>query len=191
MKKILGFLMLFAVTIYTNNALASKHEAHTHGIASMNIVIEDNNVTISVETPLANILSFEHAPETSAQTEEVRAMLATLRKADNIVQLPSDAQCIQGEISLESGVLSHELPEAKEESNATAQEGHVEQAEHSGHGDLDIEMPFVCNNLEKLKSIEVTMFQNFPNLEQIQVQMVTPQKQNAATLTPKNNIIRW
>jgi hypothetical protein len=59
-----------------------------------------------------------------------------------------------------------------------------------GHADLEAEFSFMCRNPEAIKQIEVNLFKYFPKLQEIEVEMVTPQGQKAAELTAKDNILR-
>lgn len=193
MRKEFGLLAVVGLLVFGTPALA--HEAHVHGTAHMNVTVEGQEVEIELETPLANVLSFEHAPETEAQKEEVRAMVARLHKADSLFILPADAQCVLKNVSLESEVLNEELlsPAAVRHVESSSQQGHAPEKDKpgEGHADLDMDVSFVCRNPEKLNSLRVDLFRVFPNLHEVEVQMVTSKGQSAAELTPESNTLRW
>jgi hypothetical protein len=190
MKKTLRFLVV-AVTILGFGSSAFAHEAHEHGVAHMNLAVEGQKVEIELETPLANVLSFEHAPETDAQKKEVRDMAVVMQKADALFIFPAEAQCRVEKVFLESKAISNDLlaPNAS---------GHTEKA-HGGekkdgeetHADLDVEISFLCLHPEKVNSVTVNLFSAFPSLQEVEVQLVTPKGQKAAEATPTSNILRW
>jgi hypothetical protein len=194
MKNLFGYFVVMGLTL-AFAASASAHEAHEHGLAHMNLVVEGQKLEIELLTPLANVISFEHAPETDAQKKEVRDMAAVMRKADALFIPSAAAQCQIQDVSLESGVIDDALL-------SPAGAGHVEKAhEHErgnghdqdghGHGDLEVEVSFTCRQPAKLNSITVELFRAFPDLHEVEVRMVTPKGQGAAELTAKSNIIRW
>jgi hypothetical protein len=188
MKKMLVAAVVVSVLGLAASAFA--HEAHVHGLARMNLLVEGQKVEIELATPLANLVSFEHEPETDAQRKEVRDMAAVMRKADALFVLPAEARCRLQEVSLESDAVSRELL-----SREGADHGRGHNAGHSsgehGHGGLTAEISFMCSNPEKLNSISVGMFGAFPGTQKIEVQVVTPKGQSAAVLTPGSAIIRW
>ncbi len=195
----MNFLRIFtsAVGLLAFGTSAAAHEAHVHGIAHMNLLVEKQAVEIELVSPLANVLSFEHEPETDGQKQEVRDMAAIMRNADKLFILPADAQCEVKEVSMSSEVISPELLSAeveKERQSSHKHNGHSHDGGHEeehGHSDLDVDIAFICRNPEKLDSINVGMFKAFPNLHEIEVQMVTPKGQSAAELTPDSAVIRW
>jgi hypothetical protein len=175
------------------------HEAHEHGTARINLGLEGQRVNIELETPLANLISFEHAPETDGQNEEVRNMAKIMRNAEALFLFPVEAECRLEKVSLKSEAIRDELlfPDgapavtgAKAESEKAASPGEKKETEER-HADLDAEITFICRQPEKLTRIEVGMFKRFPNLKEMDVQMVTPKGQGAAELTPKANVITW
>ena len=195
----MNFLRIFisAVGLLAFGTSAAAHEAHVHGIAHMNLLVEKQAVEIELVSPLANVLSFEHEPETEGQKQEVRDMAAIMRNAGKLFILPADAQCEVKEVSMSSEVISPELLSAEVEIEHQGGHEHNEHShgggheEEHGHSDLDVDIAFICRNPEKLDGINVGMFKAFPNLHEIEVQMVTPKGQSAAELTPDSAVIRW
>ena len=195
----MNFLRIFipAVGLLAFGTSAAAHEAHVHGVAHMNLLVEKQAVEIELVTPLANVLSFEHEPETEGQKQEVRDMAAIMRNAGKLFILPADAQCEVKEVSMSSEVISPELLSAEVEIEHQGGHEHNEHShgggheEEHGHSDLDVDIAFICRNPEKLDGINVGMFKAFPNLHEIEVQMVTPKGQSAAELTPDSAVIRW
>jgi hypothetical protein len=152
-------------------------------------------VEIEFVSPLANVISFEHAPETDAQKQEVRDMAAVLRKADALFVPPAQAECRLDKVSLESGVIEDDLLFPDGGGHAENAHGKREGGEHDGHedghSDLEAEIVFICGHPEKLSGMTVELFRVFPNLREVEARMVTPAGQKAAELTPEANMLRW
>lgn len=79
-------LSIVATTAYTQNA-------HVHGLAALNIVIEENVLAVELTSPLANLSGFEHAPATAAEQKELTRVQAMLLQADSLFKLPAAAEC--------------------------------------------------------------------------------------------------
>ena len=204
MKKIIGYGATLCCLTFPWG-VQSAHEAHVHGIAQMNLVVEGQIVEIELETPLANVLSFEHAPESDAQKKEVRQMASTMRKAEGLFVFSTEAKCRLEKVSLDSNVIDEHLLNVKASGKSAKAHGHHQknidgdahkddhehEKEHGGHGDLDVDITFKCQHPEKLSRIEVNLFNAFPDLQAVQVQMVTSKGQNAAELSKASREIRW
>jgi hypothetical protein len=197
MKKL--FLLFFCSLVFTAVA-AYAHGPHEHGVAHMNIAVEGGLVEIELETPLANVLSFEHAPETEAQKAEARNMALILHRAEELFLFPLAARCRSVEVSLESGALSPELlapPASGEKALPAASAGQVAGEEHEdeedeeGHADLDADFTFRCENPAALNSLEVGLFGKFPGFDEIEAQLVTDKGQKAAELIPGERRLCW
>jgi hypothetical protein len=194
MKNLCGlFVALCGFFAFGVPALA--HDAHVHGVVHLDVVVEGKTVEIELVSPLANIISFEHAPETDTQKQEVRDMAAVMRKADSLFVLPAQAECRLEKVSLESGVIEDDLlfpsGSGHTENAHGKREGHAHDDHEDGHSNLEAEIVFLCGHPEKLSDMRVDLFRVFPNLREVEVRMVTPAGQKAAELTSEDNVIRW
>jgi len=166
--------MILAVAVFAFPASAHGPGAHVHGIAKLDVAIEGDTLTLGLESPLDNLLGFEHMPRTDKQKAAVRAMADTLNKPAILFISTPAAQCAPVSTKLESPVLEATKKDAGD-----------------GHADLDGDFVFRCAHPEALKDIEVRMFGAFPHLRQIEVQVAGPRGQTAAQLTPKQPHVSW
>jgi hypothetical protein len=177
---------------------AWAHEAHEHGAAKMDVEIEGQEVKIELETPLANLISFEHAPRTQAQTREIRQMAVALH-TKALFSFPSAARCTPKEVSLKSEVISSDLlapPSASDEAlkkTASVAPKKAEKGKHEEeeHADLDADFTYRCQNPQALTYIKTSLFSAFPRFKRVDVQLVGPKGQRAAKLTPRSSVIKW
>ncbi len=189
MKIAAAFLGLFVIMPLS---AASAEEAHVHGAATMNLSVEGPIVEIEISSPLANFISFEHAPETEAQKQEIRDMAARLNAAESLFIFPEKAGCRLREIELSSEVIDDALLASggaarKERGHDDNDDDHGEE----GHGDIDLDAAFVCASPAQLNSLEVALFGHFSSLRELEAQMVTPNGQAARELTPEANVLKW
>jgi len=171
--------------------LARAHDAHEHGAAQVNIAVDGAQVNIGFESPLANLLPFEHSPETPEQRRQVQNMAHRLNQAETLFKLTPAAECRLSKVSLESENLDAALlnPEAPSEP-AQAEAQSSETAEE--HGDLDADFTFLCATPEKLNSLDILLFDAWPNLEKIEAQLATSKgRQRAETLSAEKHLLSW
>lgn len=160
-----------------------EHGAHQHGVANMNISIDEGSVELELEGALANFISFEYAPQNDAEIAEVKAMTKQLNAIDQWFVLPKDANCALKDIDLASDVIEPEL---------LGQTTHTEEHKHqTTHGNLTMTAQWHCQTPAKLQQLEVKLFQYFPHLEHVEVQMIAPNGQKSAELSRKNSVIQW
>ncbi|MDR0233962.1 MAG: DUF2796 domain-containing protein [Zoogloeaceae bacterium] len=187
MKKNLSLIAAFLLAWSAAPALGA--DAHTHGVASLNMAVEGDTLEIGFETPLINLISFEHAPRNDKERQEARKMAEILRNPGALFLFPKEAQCSLKSARLESEAIADEL--GHDDHDAKTEEAKHDHDEGEEHGDLDAEFVFTCRNPALLNRIEVALFKAFPSLKSIEAQLVTPRGQKAAKLTPRANRIQW
>ena len=57
----LGCVQLFPVFVFAAERI--EHESHVHGLVDMTVVIEQDKVNISLDSPAMNMVGFEHKAE--------------------------------------------------------------------------------------------------------------------------------
>lgn len=161
-----------------NPPIAIAHElgAHVHGVATLQVAVDEKTMTLDFSSPLDNLLGFEHVARDAKQKAAVKNMVDSLNKADQLLIPTADAQCTLQSVKLDSLVLEAKSPPNKEE---------------DGHADLDGEFVFVCKQPAKLHDLEVKLFDTFPNLHQLKVEVATLKKQSSAKLTTEQRHVSW
>jgi len=174
MKHLPLLCCLTAACLLPLPALAGKAGAHVHGTASLQVAIDGQTLTLNLETPLENLLGFEHAPRTDKQKAAVRAMSERLNQPAELFSPSPAARCTSVSVALDSAVLKPGQPVAGD-----------------GHADLDGEYVFRCENPAALRELEVGLFQHFPKLRRLDVQVAGPRGQSAASLSPQQRHLAW
>lgn len=166
------------VALICNPVAAFAHElgAHVHGVATLQIAVDSNTLTLDLSSPLDNLLGFEHAAHTAEQKAAVQRMVASLNQADRLFVPSAAAQCTLQSVQLDSPVLQRQPAQASGE---------------RPHADLDGEFVFTCERGEQLHDLEVKLFAAYPNLHRIDVEIATAHKQAAATLTAAQPRANW
>jgi hypothetical protein len=165
---------------------ARAQGVHEHGVAELNLVLDDRQLAVELTSPAMNIVGFEHAPRTAAQKRAVADALARLRESEKILGLPAAARCRQESVQVASDLEeSHGHGHAHghhDEHGHGAAPGHGH--DHEGHADFEALWRFLCDNPQQLGHIEMRLFGSFPGVERVRVQAVTPRGQIGGELSP-------
>jgi hypothetical protein len=165
--RLAGFLLGCAVLLPGTSAAAGAHE---HGVARLDVAVEAGRIVVELDTPLDNLLGFERAPRTDAEKAKADAAVARLRDAAALFRIDGNAGCTLGTVELNSAPLG--LGKAAKDSKAAA----------GDHGDLEGSFEFRCKAGTKAAFLEVALFEAFPQLKRIDLQVATPKGQLKATL---------
>ena len=150
-----------------------NHEAHTHGLGTVNLVYEAGELMLELESPAANILGFEHQPKTEAEKIKLKQAGSLLNKADKMFSLAPACQLKQVDVTLPF----------KDSASA-----HREHPKHQdAHQDIHAAYQWHCS--KPLSKLTVNLFQHFSSFETINAQWIIHSKQGAATLSASNNAI--
>ena len=125
-----SLLMLTGVT-------AAQQSAHVHGIATLNLAIEGDELGIEFVSPAGNIVGFEHEAVTEAERRAIRDAIEQLRKGNELFDLPLAASCSLHVAEVEHG---HGEEEKREDGHGQDAEhddgdehGHASEEEHGTH----------------------------------------------------------
>ncbi len=140
-------------------------EAHVHGKADLAIVIDEDEIEISLFSPLFNLTGFENEPETPEQLAAFAEATTVLNAVDEQFMFNPEAQCASV-------------------SDLTK----VDATEHE-YRDLEAQFGFRCSNPEDLTRIDVALFDAFPRLEEIEAVILEAEDQSALELTPEAAMI--
>lgn len=162
--------------LFCTAALGVQAAPHEHGSARMNVAVEAERIVIELESPLHDLVGFEHAPRDARQRAAVAALEPALRDAARHFRPNPEAGCSAAETRVAHPFgVSAAAPAAA--------------APRRGHADLRARLTFVCTTPGALRSLEVRLFDTFPRLKRIRVQSATPRGQGSATLTPKRRAL--
>ncbi len=172
-----------------------QHGSHVHGIASMNLALEGDEVHIELDSPAANIVGFEHAPSSDADHAALDKAVAMLKDGDKLFEFNESAGCSLEKAHIESALLEeehgHEEHDKHEhDKHEHDKHGHDEHEEEV-HSDIEVVYHFECAKPGKLSQLTVELFEAFPGMEKLNVQYVIENKQGAAELTSSSHVIKF
>lgn len=166
-----------------------EHGGHTHGLAQLNIALEGNTLVIELESPAVNIVGFEHKPRSSKEHEVLESAMASLHQPDLLFVMDSAANCQAGHIEIDSGFEDGGVHEAH---HGHGQEHHTEDnhREDEEHSDIDAHYELSCANTDKLKMIDVRLFERFPAMHNIALQFIGERGQTSVQLDKDTPIFK-
>ena len=141
--------------------------AHEHGVARLDLGVEATRVVLMLDTPLDNLLGFEHAPRTDAERQKADAAVARLRDATALFRIDPAAGCSLAKVELTSSALGL---------------GKAAAGAKEGHDDLEGQFEFHCSAGAKASFVEVRLFEAFAGFRRIDLQVATARGQMKATL---------
>ena len=165
---------------------------HVHGVGQVQVAVDGALLSIVLSSPLDNLLGFERAARTAQEKAAVSRVNEQLRKSQTLFQPASEADCVISSTTIDAPVLDAGLAPGD---TATAGKGRDKpkpaHAEAGGHADLTAEYVFRCARPERLRGMEVRLFEAFSGLRQLDVRVAGSRGQSAMTLRRWNTKVSW
>jgi hypothetical protein len=158
------FAALLALCMTSGLTLAA--EAHIHGQANLSIAIDGGTLTLTLESPTDSLVGFEHVARDAKEQAAVAAMKQTLGQADKLFLPTPTAMCKPTSVKLASLLL-----------------GSPPEPGHEGHADMDGEFVFQCAQPQHLHDLDVRLFERFPRIKKLNVEIAGPNGQKAVQLS--------
>lgn len=149
--------------------------AHQHGRGQFSMAMEKGRVSIDLETAAADVVGFEHAPKTKAETDAIEAAKKRLLEPLALFGVPEAAGCKVAEASVDlENVEEHAHDEKSDHKHAEPEGKH---AEFHAHYILD------CARPGALTSLHFAYFEAFSRAATLEVVVVSEKAQIKAEAT--------
>jgi hypothetical protein len=176
---------------------------HVHGVATLEIAVDGSAVQVNLNSPLDNLLGFEHMPRNEKERQAIKTMASKLRQAGSLFIFTPAAQCRLESTRLESPLLPSELlmahdkgdksksdksqvPSPAPSAPATSSNTHADD-----HAELEATWNFRCATPQALQELDVRLFDTFPGLRRLDAMIAGPQGQSGAKLSPASTRLKW
>ncbi|MDO6559937.1 ZrgA family zinc uptake protein [Paraglaciecola chathamensis] len=185
------------LVIMMSCCFSAAAQVHQHGQGQLFASQEKQDWHVQFILPAADVIGFEHAPESAEQKKALQALAKRLTMNDSVVRLSGKCTLIEATHSLfaehkdsQEHAAEHEHHEKDQhEEKHHATDDHENHEGHAKHTDVEVEYHFSCaSSSEKLS---VTLFEWLPTLNRIQAQWITDAGQGTATLTSTNPDVEW
>lgn len=151
-------LVLLAASVTAPFAPIQAEEAHVHGEATLDVVLDDEGALFELHVPAIDVLGFERAPANDTEQAQVDAALAKFEDFGALFTIFEEAECVPS------------LAEAELDVN-------------EAHAEFHVAYDLTCNAPGKLTWIEVDAFKVFPDITVVDAAVVTPTGQTGGELT--------
>jgi len=183
-KPITLALTSLMLALPSHHALAIDLDAHEHGSASLNIAIDSSTIAMRFESPAVNIVGFEYTTKDAQQQLLIKQAKNNLSNFDAIFQLAGAVSC-QTVQSSANWVTKHE--ESHEEHEEHEEHDKAPSAEHA---EFIAEYHLECTQLNNLTAINVNLFEFFPAISDLDVQVIYSGGQIKQELNVSNTLIK-
>ena len=187
-KPITIVLLSSLMSLTTFQTLASETlDSHEHGSASLDIAIDDNVIAIRFESPAANIVGFEYAPNDEEQRSLITDAKSKLSSFDTAFKLRGKPEC-KVLRSFSNWVSDHD--EHSDHSDHSDHDEHKDETLKAEHAEFLAEFDLQCEQADRLTAIDVQLMALFPAINKVDVQVIDSLGQTKQTLTIDNSIIK-
>nr|WP_102538758.1 DUF2796 domain-containing protein [Vibrio lentus]PMI36676.1 hypothetical protein BCU45_10005 [Vibrio lentus] len=185
--------VVIGMTVSTNvlaNEEFRSHEAHVHGKVEVNIAQDGQELLVEVTAPGADVVGFEHAPETAEQKKVFEHAIAQLNKPEELfgfnnagctLKFKSVTNTLEGDHDDHEGHdhAEHDHDDHKGHDHAEHNHDDHEGHDHSegGHGEFTVEYHYQCSDIEKLDTVNTQWFSKFGNTKSMTVNLLTDSAQ--------------
>ena len=153
----LSFLSLLLISSFASAEEERRADAHAHGLNNFSMVISQNQVAITYEMPIVQLLDELDEHDEHDEHDKLTVSDESLAEFQNYSQLfafPKGANC--------------DLVSFKSELHSVSTEG--------DHKDVELSYEFSCNEPSQLKSITINAFNHFSELEYLYFEAVINNK---------------
>ncbi|TWI52438.1 uncharacterized protein DUF2796 [Pseudomonas duriflava] len=142
-------------------------DAHEHGVAQLNVALEEQSLELELHSPAMNIVGFEHAAQSAQDKLTVEKAKQQLQDPLVLFKIPTAAGCKTANVDLDSPLFA-----------ADGDHDHK-------HSDIEADYELTCAHPEALTVLDLSgLFTHFSATHRVQAQAVTPHGQKGAELTP-------
>ena len=169
-------------TIAALISLNANGQAHVHGEGQLLVAQENDKWRFEFMLPAADVLGFEHKPETVEQKAKVASFISSVEGYENVLSLPKSCSLVETEHSLsdiyEREALHHDEHDKHDEhhdEHDKHDEHHDDHEKENSHSDVNFAYILKCEN--SIESVSITLFDLAPSLSALEAQWITQSAQ--------------
>ncbi|MBQ0729840.1 MAG: DUF2796 domain-containing protein [Oleispira antarctica] len=159
---------------------------HIHGKAELQIVLEDNQLSVELNSPAMNLLGFEHGIRNAKDQLVVETVRARLENPNDLFFF-NDGGCVLEPQSADFSdlLITHKNVQANHEHH----ENHKQ--DNNSHNDIKATYLYHCDKPSNLHSALIRLSAIFPNITSLHVQWIIHNRQGVTTLSHEHNEINF
>jgi hypothetical protein len=145
-----------------------QHPPHEHGKVTLNVVLENSQLMIELDSPAVNVVGFEHAPRTASERAAVDQAAQLLTSGKGLLGTTPEASCT---------FQKAQISPLQWEDDSTG--GNDEHAGHEHHADYEARLTYHCDFPAKLSWIEPSLLGSLRNVVEARINLVSASGQRS------------
>ncbi|WP_395338479.1 ZrgA family zinc uptake protein [Ningiella sp. W23] len=180
---------------------SASAQKHVHGEGQLLIAQQQQDWQFEFVLPAADMLGFEHAPETEQQKETLNLVVEKVEGVRDIIQLPESCQLTSMSHSLDDFKPGEQIStsnhsHSKEHEHAHDDEhkhgdSHDHDHNHGEHAHMDIIITYQFSCEVSPEQMEVTLLSWADTLSKLNTQWIINDGQGASVLQPSSNLVNF
>jgi hypothetical protein len=194
--KYLPFLAVSAVAATPVLAEESRQlDAHEHGVGTLDIAIEGDQIAMAFHAPGADIVGFEYSATSDEDHAAIDAAVAKLAEPLDLFVVSAAAGCnvveAHAELEGDEGHDDHDDHDDDHDDHDDDHDGHDDDhddhddhdedghddhddhADEAGHSEFHAEYLLACSDIAAATEINFAYFDAFPNALEVEVQVIS------------------
>jgi hypothetical protein len=156
-----------------------QHDTHEHGTAHLSIAVDGKTIEATFESPMANIVGFEHAPTTPEERQKLKTTKEPLEQGTPLLSFNAEANCALTHAEIASTLFLDENNNPSNPNNAAT----------NNHNDLDATWTYECTEPNNINSANIKFFSIFgAGLNELHIEWITAKGASARDLTQDDTI---
>lgn len=164
---------------------AKSAAAHKHGSMNINVGYIGKTLEIELNSPLDNLVGFEHKARNKKERESLKNLDRFLKKPEGLFEIFPVKSCKVEKVEILEGAYKEE----KRDKNHTKDHSHHGHADDhkTVHNEIVVRYKFNCS--KHPESIQTKIFKKFGSVKELSVQLITSKGQWKLELSPKKTVI--
>jgi hypothetical protein len=180
LKQLIAILCcLMPLVAYSEDGHHHEVDAHVHGVATLNWVLEGAELHIALQSPMMDLLGFEHKPESDDEKRLLAEMIAKLKNTTKVIDL------IGGECVLATANIVNPFQEQKAHGGGTST-----LSREPSHSEMTAEYAFLCQAPAQFEAMNINLFNTFSGFKFINSQWIADGKQGGTQLNHHQQLIK-
>lgn len=169
-------LLLLACGLATPTFAQSDH-AHVHGVARLDVAVDGGRVELRLTAAMQDFVGFERAPRSAEEEARLQSARKALLDHARLWRFNAAAGCVAEGPVLEAPGAAHGVH------GRHGRDGH-DGHDDGAHADWTVRYRFQCSAPTALQAIDGGVFEVFPSLESVDVQVIDGAGARAERLSP-------
>ena len=190
----LGIFAVFLSAMTLTNAFSEEgHKAplsaHEHGHGELMIAQDGQELVVELHLPGADVVGFEHHPQTHEQEHAVEEAVKRLKETKHWLLFSQTADCRVEDMHVSSPLASD--PDDHKDGHDDHSGDHKDEHAEDTHAEFKAEYHFHCDAPGKLNGFEIGLFKVFPSLEEIEYQAIVSRGQFGGELNAGQSSVEF